>query len=134
MAQKKRILAIDQSSRTSGWCVIDETDAGAEVFECGKFEIVDDDVGRRLVDFKNEVTELIETYDPDLIAFEDIQLQTSVGNNVKTFKVLAMVFGVLLEMIDEADIPYEVVSAATWKSKLDIKGRSRPEQKRSAQE
>ena len=55
-------------------------------------------------------------------------------NNVATYKTLAMVFGVILEQLEEEEIPYEIVSSSTWKSKLGIKGRARAEQKRAAQQ
>lgn len=33
----------------------------------------------------------------------------------------------------ELKLPYQIVSSNTWKSKLEIKGQQRPEQKRNAQ-
>ena len=125
-----RLLAFDQSSRITGWCVFDDN----ELFDCGKFEIEGDEIGKRLLEFKSHVYHLLETFNPDKVAFEDIQLQASVGNNVQTFKKLAMIYGILQLILEEENIPYEIVSAATWKSVLHIQGRSRPEQKRSAQE
>lgn len=125
-----RILALDQSTKITGWAVFDDN----ELFDCGKFEITDDEIGKRLMYFKFEILKLIFEFAPDKILFEDIQLQTSVGNNVQTFKKLAMVYGVLQALLEEEEIPQEIISASTWKSKLNIKGRSRPEQKRSAQE
>ena len=54
-------------------------------------------------------------------------------NNVQTFKVLAEIFEVTQEYLAEHKYGYQVVSSNTWKSKLGIKGRSRPEQKKNAQ-
>ena len=54
-------------------------------------------------------------------------------NNVQTFKVLAEVFGVTQEYLAEQNYFYHIVSSNTWKSKLQIKGRTRPEQKKNAQ-
>lgn len=54
-------------------------------------------------------------------------------NNVQTFKVLAEIFGVTQEYLAEHKYGYQVVSSNTWKSKLGIKGRTRPEQKKNAQ-
>jgi len=45
-----------------------------------------------------------------------------------------MVFGVVLEWVEEENIPYEIVPSSTWKSKLNIKGRARADQKRAAQQ
>ena len=54
-------------------------------------------------------------------------------NNVQTFKVLAEIFGVTQEYLAEQGHSYHIVSSNTWKSKLQIKGRTRPEQKKNAQ-
>lgn len=55
-------------------------------------------------------------------------------NNVSTFKILAEIFGVTQEYLAEHKYGYQIVSSNTWKSKLGIKGRTRPEQKKNAQE
>ena len=70
--------------------------------------------------------------DIEEVAFEDIQMQGQV-NNVQTFKVLAEIFGVTQEFLVENGHSYHIVSSNTWKSKLQIKGRTRVEQKRNAQ-
>ena len=124
-----KLLALDQSSRVSGWAVFNDQ----ELIECGKFELTGE-VGQRLVDFKEEVISLIQEQEITKVAFEEIQLQSNIANNVTTQKTLAMIYGVLMELCEEEQIPYEVVHSQTWKSKLNIKGRTRPEQKRSAQE
>lgn len=123
------LLALDQSSRISGYAVFKE----GELEDCGKFELTGE-IGRRLVDLKEEIISLVEKQEVTKIAFEDIQLQGNVMNNVATYKTLAMVFGVVMEQAEEENIPYEVVPSSTWKSKLGIKGRARAEQKRAAQE
>jgi len=47
---------------------------------------------------------------------------------------LAEVFGIIYELATELKIPNRAVLAGTWKKHLGIKGRTRPEQKRNAQE
>ena len=54
-------------------------------------------------------------------------------NNVQTFKILAEVFGVISELLEEMHIPSSAVLAVSWRSKLGIKGKLRPEQKKNAQ-
>lgn len=44
-------------------------------------------------------------------------------NNVSTYKILAEIFGITHELMVELNIPYQIVSSNTWKSKLDIKGK-----------
>ena len=80
------------------------------------------------------INKLIEEFNINEVAFEDIQLQENVTNNVQTFKVLAEVFGVIYELVTELKIPNSATLASVWKSALNIKGRTRPEQKRNAQQ
>ena len=124
-----KLLSLDQASRITGYAIFEDS----KLIAYGKIELEDEDVGLRLVVLRNKVKELIDNYNIDFVAFEDIQMQTSVGSNVKTFKVLANVFGVILELVTELKIKYDIVSSNTWKSTLKIKGRKRAEQKQNAQ-
>lgn len=124
------LLALDQSSRITGWAVFKDKELEAY----GKFEFDSDiPIEKRLNKIKNKVLELIGKYEIDEVILEDIQMQNNVVNNVQTFKVLAEVFGVLSEMCVALDIPQSAVLASTWKSYLGIKGKARAEQKRNAQ-
>lgn len=123
------LLALDQASRVSGWAVF--KDGHLEQF--GKIELKDEDIGARLVVLRQEVKRIIDIYEINEVAFEDIQLQSSVGSNVLTFKVLASVYGNILEMLTEMGINYTIVPSVKWKSTLGIKGKKRVEQKTNAQ-
>lgn len=126
---ERRLLALDQSSRITGYAIfVDEN-----LIAHGSINLTEEDVGQRLVLIRKEVTKLIHKYDINEIAFEDIQMQASVGNNVQTFKILAEVFGVILMLCTELKINYTIVSSNTWKSTLKIKGKKRSEQKQDAQ-
>ena len=126
---ERRLLALDQSSRISGYAIfVDEN-----LIAHGSINLTEEDVGQRLVLIRKEVTKLIHKYDINEIAFEDIQMQASVGNNVQTFKILAEVFGVILMLCTELKINYTIISSNTWKSTLKIKGKKRSEQKQDAQ-
>lgn len=124
-----RLLALDQASRVSGWAFFQD----GELKEFGKISVSDNDLGERLYKIRTEVQKLIDKFQIDEIVFEDIQLQKNVGNNVKTFKTLAEVFGVIYELATELNIKNSAVLAGTWKSVLHIKGQQRAEQKRNAQ-
>ena len=124
------LLALDQASVTSGYAVF----KNGNLVDYGKFTFNDDVIAERLVKIRAKVIELIEEHDIDEVAFEDIQMQGNVTNNVQTFKVLSEVFGVVSEALQEKKMKYTVVMSGTWKSTLGIKGRTRPEQKRNAQE
>ena len=124
------LLALDQASVTSGYAVF----KNGNLVDYGKFTFNDDVIAERLVKIRAKVIELIEKHNIDEVAFEDIQMQGNVTNNVQTFKVLSEVFGVVSEVLQERKMKYTVVMSGTWKSTLGIKGRTRPEQKRNAQE
>lgn len=129
-----KLLALDQASRTSGWAYFEDF----KLKQFGKFTADQDDIGERLFYIKNQVKNLIDKYEIDELVFEDIQFQKSVNGisvpeNVKTFKMLAMVFGIVYELAVELKMPRTAVLSGTWKSKLGIKGKHRDDQKRDAQ-
>lgn len=128
-----KLLALDQSSRVTGYTVLED----GKIIEVNHFECTGDDVGNRLAQFRKKIIYLIEEYDIDEIVFEDIQLQDVNGNKetgIKTFKVLAEVFGVIYELVNEMNIKNSAVLASEWKSTLKIKGYDRTAQKRAAQQ
>ena len=125
-----RILALDQSSRISGWALFD----GNELIEYGKFDLSEEpNIGERLHQIRCIVQDMINKLKVDKVILEDIYMDGQRVNNVQTFKVLAEVFGVLYELCIDMNITVEAVLAGTWKSTLGIKGKTRPEQKRAAQ-
>lgn len=124
------ILALDQASRTSGYAVFCDD----QLIDSGKFTFEDTDIARRLMKIRNKVEELINEFCIEKIILEDIQCQGNVVNNLETFKILAEVIGVLTELAVEKNLPYELVYSTVWKSTLQIKGRTRPEQKKNAQQ
>lgn len=123
-----RLLALDQASRTTGYAIFEDD----KLIDSGTFTLKSDDIGERLVAYRKRIQQLIEDNDIEEVAFEDIQMQSQI-NNVQTFKVLAEIFGVTQEYLAEHKHSYHIVSSNTWKSKLNIKGRARAEQKKNAQ-
>ncbi len=120
-----KLLALDQSSRITGWAFFEDN----KLVKHGKFELTHSDFGVRLKSIRNKIIELINTYEPNEVVFEDIQLQ----ENVQTFKQLAEVYGVVYELLTELNIKNDAILASSWKSTLGIKGKDRPAQKRNAQ-
>lgn len=123
------LLALDQASHVSGYAIF----TNGELVKYGKISADHDDLGERLVYIRDQVESLIDKYKIDEIVFEDIQLQGNVSNNVKTFKILAEVFGVLDALFFEKNLPRTAILSASWKSGLGIRGKNRAEQKRNAQ-
>ena len=126
-----KVLALDQSTRVTGWAVF----ADDVLQEYGKFdaENAGADISKRLTYIKDKVKALIDKYNIQKVLIEEIQLQNTVGNNVVTYKKLAYVQAVLIQMFDEFKLSYEVIASSSWKSTLSIKGRNRTEQKKNAQ-
>lgn len=124
-----RLLALDQASKITGWAIFED----GELKSYGKISLDDPNTDTRLVQLRQDIQTLVADYNIDEVIFEDIQQQNNVANNVQTFKVLAEVYGVVSELLQELQIPHSTVLAASWKSTLGIKGRTRAEQKKNAQ-
>lgn len=124
-----RLLALDQASKVTGWAIFED----GELKSYGKISLDDPNTDTRLVQLRQDIQTLVADYNIDEVIFEDIQQQNNVANNVQTFKVLAEVYGVVSELLQELQIPHSTVLAASWKSTLGIRGRTRAEQKKNAQ-
>lgn len=124
-----RLLALDQASRVTGWAIFED----GKLEKYGKILLDDPNIDTRLVQLRQNIWALIESENINEVVFEDIQQQNNVANNVQTFKILAEVYGVVSELLQELQIPHSTVLAASWKSTLGIKGRTRAEQKKNAQ-
>lgn len=126
-----KLLALDQSSRITGWAIFEN----GELLNFGKFEFASTiPIDRRLYLIREKIKNLIEEYEISEVILEDIQLQNNVVNNVKTFKTLAEVFGVIVEMLYELKLEWTAVLASSWKATLGIKGANRSAQKKAAQQ
>ena len=127
-----KLLALDQSSKITGYTVLED----GKIIKVSHFECIGDDVGDRLVQFRKKIGHLIDEYEIDEIVFEDIQLQDVNGSRetgVKTFKVLAEVFGVIHELCSEIKMPYTAVLPIKWKAHFKIAGKGRAQEKKMAQ-
>lgn len=126
-----RILAFDQASITSGWSVFD----GEKLISYGKWTSEGTHSTERIGQTKYWVASMVSKWKPDLLIFEDIQLQKFGDGNeaVLTYKKLAHLQGVLKNFAFENGIPYKVVPPSTWRAHSKIKGKSRTDKKRNAQ-
>lgn len=124
-----KILAVDQSTRVSGYAIFDD----GELVDFGRVSMEDESYVKRFVDLRDWLDKMVSAQEPAVVALEDIQLQSSVGSNVLTYKRLAGVQAVLMEYLERNEIPYHIISSNSWKSTCGVKGRTRPEQKKNAQ-
>lgn len=118
---RKRIVAFDQATEKFG----------VSIFDDGKLTyyhlyIFQGDVTTRLVKIFNFITEVvIKEWKPDFIVMEDIQYQ----NGILTYKILAMLLGILQMSCRLHDINYEVVSPNVWRKYAGTCGKTRKEEK-----
>lgn len=117
-----RIIAFDQATEKFG----------LSIFDNGKLTFYSlytftGDVINRLVKIRKFINEIvIKEWKPDFIVMEDIQYQS---NGLMTFKVLAMLLGIIQEICCAQGIDYEVVSPNVWRKYAGTAGKSRREEK-----
>ena len=126
------LLALDQSSHTTGYAVF----KNGKPVVVSHFDAKGQDLGDRLEQIRKNILSLIQEYEIDEVAFEDIQLQDVNGSKetgIKTFKILAEVFGVVHELLTEIDMDYTIVPPIVWKASFKIAGKGRSQEKKMAQ-
>jgi Holliday junction resolvasome RuvABC endonuclease subunit len=130
LLMSKYILALDQATANTGWALFkdgkleDYGVARTDGFEEQKINAMRNWLVKKIQELK-----LIPEAKITVI-LEDIQLQR---NDVKTFKVLAHLQGVLINVIYREDVKMFIYYSSEWKSSCGIKGKDRTTQKNNAQ-
>ena len=120
-----RTIALDNATHITGWAIFDDD----KLVSYGKYTTKSDETSDRILEMGDWLTNLLEQWEPNTIILEDIQQQ----NNVSTFKVLAKLQGVLEYINKKHKVEYYIIPPLTWKSNAGVKGKSRTDQKKSAQ-
>ena len=94
-----RVLALDDSTSTTGWCVFDDS----VLVGFGKISMNNQDVIKRMSGMRQWMLSAIHNWKPDVVGVEDIQLQRRDRTVMSVFKVLAQLQGVLLVTLAEED-------------------------------
>lgn len=141
-AKKKgttRLLALDQATQVSGWSLWD----GDQLVKYGAFHAPSGKMISRLSQVHFWLLNLINNFQPDIVVLEDIQMQDKVNDEtgahygsmgVTTYKSLAELLGVLSVCLYENNVDFKIVSSQIWRKGVGVKGRSRADRKRSAQQ
>lgn len=126
-----RVLALDQATYVTGYSIFDNK----QLIKSGVFETDLDDEIERDNRIKHWLISMLNNWEPDIVALEDIQLQQYKGKaaNVVTYKVLAHLQGILMDCLCEEKIKYVVVPPATWRHYCGVKGRTKVDKKKSMQ-
>ena len=122
-----RILALDQATHISGYAVFNNKN----LINYGSFEAIGDNDIERSVNVKQWMISLIDQYEIDFVGLEGIQYQTAAG--VTTFETLARLQGILAATCVEEKVQYKIIPTNTWRNHCGVKGKSRPDRKRSMQ-
>ena len=126
-----RLLALDQSLNTTGVAIFDDD----KLIKYGTFEIKSNqELGKRLTQFLENLDKLYAAYHFDAVAYEDIQLQMG---NVETYKKLAYIQAMILFWCEKNEKKLYCLSPSHWRKVLKEKygmswGRKRVEQKQTA--
>ena len=127
-----RILSLDAATTTTGYAVYDDKN----LVGYGHFTIKGDNTTQRINEVKQWLICAIDTWDPDFICLEHIQLQTfnreKSDYQVELYRVLANLQGVLVDTAFEKEKPLHLIYSQTWRGFCDIRGRNREEKKRSS--
>lgn len=127
------VIAFDQALNVTGYAIF--KDGSLAKFD--KFATTYPTTEGKLREIRNKVIEILDEYKPKEVAIEEIQLQqipgSSAHGNVETFKKLAYVQAIMLELFEERGVKCTIVPSSTWKSTCGVKGKARAEQKRNAQ-
>lgn len=131
----KTILALDQSTRVSGWAIYD----GAELKSYGHWTHTNEDISDRIHALCQEIQEKIESEDVDFVVIENIQLENknSPVQNIATFQKLAWVQGAIMELCNDMDVPFTLIYPSEWRKACNfLKGQDnkRDSQKKIAQQ
>lgn len=121
----KRVLALDDSTTVTGWSVFDDNN----LITYGKYTAPSIDLIDRIIATEDWLVSMINNWNPNIVAIEDIQMQ----KNVQLFKALAKLQGVLQACIVRQKREYYIIHSQTWKAYCKINGKTRTDQKRSAQ-
>jgi Holliday junction resolvasome RuvABC endonuclease subunit len=133
--ETKRILAIDQATKVSGYAIFD----GKVLKTYGVYDTQAEEEGLRYQLMKEWLISMITAWKPDYIAIEGIQFQSKeVGATaqlgITTFEKLARLQGVLIETAFELKTPLTIVPTNTWRGHCGVRGKSRVDKKQSAQQ
>lgn len=126
-----RLLALDQASRVTGVAIFDDD----KLVKYGTFEIKSNqELGKRLTQFLENLDKLYAAYHFNAVAYEDIQLQMG---NVETYKKLAYIQAMILFWCEKHEKDLYCLSPSHWRKILKDKygmswGRKRAEQKQTA--
>ena len=128
----KRVIGLDQATQTTGYSIYDS----GKLIKYGTFTASGSKEIERDIQIKQWLLSLIKQWKPDCVGIEGIQFEEKIGGEnrrigVTTFETLARLQGILMATLTEAKQDYQICPTATWREFCGVKGRTRPDKKKS---
>ena len=117
-ADTVRVLALDAATNITGYSIYDDRD----LISYGTFKTKEESAEARIHEVKQWLLAALKEWQPDFVGIEGIQLQSFGNNNfqVETYRVLANLQGVLIDILFEACIDHDLVSVNTWRNYCNV--------------
>ena len=122
-----KLIAFDQSTRATGWCVMELKTA--DIVESGVIiPNKNDETIDRIIYTIKRCLNLVRTNEIAFVFIEGVQVQ----KNPRVYEVLAKLAGSLEIMLYESGYFVNVVKASEWRKRVGIKSRKRADVKKEA--
>ena len=125
LLEDPKLIAFDQSTKATGWAVLNQ-----ETAEIVKFGVLkpEGETNDRIRQTIKHCLWLVEEYQVTFVFIEGIYSEL----NKKVFAILAKLAGSLEIMLEEKGYIVNVVSANEWRKRVGIKSRKRADVKKEA--
>lgn len=117
-----KILAVDQA-RHGAWALFDYEEKKLLEYGTWAFESKSYTFEQAILHIEALLNEVIQTHNIDAVFLEDIQLR----QNVQSFKRLAQLQGVLVNLCEKTNILYNLVAPTQWQNFCKARGRTTKE-------
>lgn len=122
-----RIISFDQSTRATGFCIMEM--GTADIIESGVIlPKKNDETIDRIIYTIKRCLNLVRTHEVTFVFIEGVQVQ----KNPRVYEVLAKLAGSLEVMLYESGYLVNVVKASEWRKRVGIKSRKRVDVKKEA--
>ena len=122
---KVRVIAFDQSTKSTGWAVLERETS--EIIDYGVLK-PKGETNDRIRQTIKQCLWLVDEYQASFVFIEGVQVQ----RNPRVFEILAKLSGSLEIMLEEKGYFVNVVKASEWRKLVGIKNRKRAEVKKEA--
>ena len=109
--------------RNGAWAVFDYETKKLETYGTFSFGNKDYTYARAILAIESLVDTIIKTYNISAVSTEDIQLRV----NVQSFKKLAQLQGVLINLFEKNEYLYDFIAPTQWQNYCKARGRSSKE-------